>query len=87
MTDFFGSVRSIELQNTSLTEGEVDAAVESGRGSDAKWVGQDTPLFTMLPEDTVVSGLYLLTCFAAYVEFPVEQSGGFTIIIMTLEIA
>ncbi len=55
MTDFFGSVRSIELQNTSLGEEETDVPPASGRGSDNEWAGHDTPVYMMSPRDVLVS--------------------------------
>ena len=59
MTDFFGSVRSIELQNTSLTEEEVGVASESEHDRGDKWVELDTPLEMLIPEAAVVSVLRL----------------------------
>ncbi len=55
VTDFFGSVRSIELQNASLGEGETDVPTASGCGSDNEWAGKDTPVYMMNPRDVLVS--------------------------------
>ncbi|XP_064395339.1 GPI-anchor transamidase-like [Halichondria panicea] len=55
VTDFFGSVRSIELQNTSLGEEETDVPPASGRGSDNEWAGHDTPVYMMSPRDVLAN--------------------------------
>ena len=55
VTDFFGSVRSIELQNASLSVKETDISPTSGRGFELEWAGQDTPVYMMSSSDALVS--------------------------------